>query len=395
MKNLSRGPIAAKTKKPNLAAGTLLCLFACGGAVIHYFAPSSVLPYAFGFIFGYTLQRSGFCFAGCFRDIILIRNANLARALLLNVALTTLGFTLVHFLSGGDPDLSVAGRIVPVGLHTLVGGFLFGFGMVIAGSCVSGCLVRMGEGYLLQWITFLGLLGGSALGAWHYGWWNRVSIQASPFVFFPAVAGWPAGLALQFAIIWLCLRLANLADRRPLGAGKRLSMPDLKAVFNGPKWSYNTGAVVLAITHTLLFLSWKSTWGITTGLTSLAGFLLAKAGLSPLEWEYFRPLAETCRVQFLAHPVLHLGLAMVIGSSFASLSRREFRIRRPKNGKYVFSALLGGLLMGYSSRAVMGCNIGAFVSGTASMSLHGWVFGLALLPGAYLGGKYLVRVLLD
>lgn len=392
MKNLATEPVA---NKPNLKAWTLALLFAGGGTVIYFSVPSNILPYLFGFFFGYILQRSGFCFAGCFRDILLIRNANLTRALLLNVALTTLGFTLVHYLSGGNPDLSTAGRIVPVGLHTLAGGFVFGFGMVIAGSCVSGCLVRMGEGYLLQWITFLGLLGGSALGAWHFGWWNKFSIQAAPTVFLPAVVGWPAGLAIQFAAIYICLKLANLAGGHTQGTGTGLSLPGFKEIFNGPKWSYNTGAVMLAITHTLLFFFWKGTWGITTGLTSLAASLLSGIGLSPLEWEYFRSLAERGCVQYLAHPLFYLAVAMVAGSSFASLSRREFRIRYPKNGKYMFSALLGGLLMGYGSRVVMGCNIGAFLSGTASMSLHGWFFGFALLPGAYLGGKYLVHVLLD
>ena len=116
-------------------------------------------PIVFGFIFGFVIQRSRFCFAACFRDIFLIRNTAQTRAVLLALFINTLGFTLVHFLLDGD--LAAAGHVYPVGLHTMVGGLLFGFGMVIAGSCVSGCLTRIGEGNLMQVVALLGILLGS------------------------------------------------------------------------------------------------------------------------------------------------------------------------------------------------------------------------------------------
>jgi len=59
----------------------------------------------------------------------------------------------------------------------------------------------------------------------------------------------------------------------------------------------------------------------------------------------------------------------------------------------VIGAVAGGLLMGYGARLAMGCNIGALFSGTASLSLHGWVFWLFLIVGAYVGSQILVRYL--
>jgi hypothetical protein len=41
--------------------------------------------------------------------------------------------------------------------------------------------------------------------------------------------------------------------------------------------------------------------------------------------------------------------------------------------------------MGVGGRLSYGCNIGAFISGTASGSLHGLVWLAAALPGAWLG----------
>jgi len=95
----------------------------------------------FGFFFGYIFQRSRFCFASAFRDPFMIRNTALSRAVLLTVLFTTYGFILVQLLKGDA--LSTAGSIYPIGLNTIAGGFIFGFGMVFTGSCVSGCLMRM------------------------------------------------------------------------------------------------------------------------------------------------------------------------------------------------------------------------------------------------------------
>jgi len=56
------------------------------------------------------------------------------------------------------------------------------------------------------------------------------------------------------------------------------------------------------------------------------------------------------------------------------------------------SAIVGGIIMGYGARLAYGCNIGAFFSGVASGSLHGWVWIFCAIPGNWLGIK--IRALL-
>jgi uncharacterized membrane protein YedE/YeeE len=51
------------------------------------------------------------------------------------------------------------------------------------------------------------------------------------------------------------------------------------------------------------------------------------------------------------------------------------------------AAVIGGLLMGYGARLSTGCNIGAFFSGIASASLHGFVWFVFALPGNALGAR--------
>ncbi len=358
---------------------------------------------AFGFIFGYILQRSRFCFAAGFRDVFMIRNTAVSRAILLLILLTSLGFFAVNFLRGGLlPD---SGVIYPLGLHTIAGGLIFGFGMVIAGNCVSGCLMRMGEGYLMQWVTFIGLLLGSALGAWNLSFWGPFSIESSPVIFIPDYLGWPGTIAFYASLIAALYILALWYERGSLKSLRLEALipssliSGLKAsahsIVSGGNWSYTLGAVALALTGTLLFGLWGKPAGITSGLTHLAGWLSCRIIFFPCDWYYFTELIylESRRI-YLEHPQLYFAFAIITGSLFASLLHCEFRIRWPKSAKFILSALVGGTMLGYSSRVAMGCNFGGFWSGASSFSLHAWVFGLFILIGAYLGGKYFMRFLI-
>ena len=59
----------------------------------------------------------------------------------------------------------------------------------------------------------------------------------------------------------------------------------------------------------------------------------------------------------------------------------------------VAAAVIGGLLLGYGARLAFGCNIGAYFSGIASGSLHGWVWFAAALAGNVIGTR--LRPLFD
>lgn len=396
----------AENKRVNEASQSLWALvpLIVAALVISYmrmFNNEASMTATAGFAFGYVMQRSRFCFAAGFRDPFMIRNTALTRVILLLLLLTSLGFAIVHGIKGGLPE---GGIIYPVGIHTAVGGILFGFGLVIAGNCVSGGLMRMGEGYIMQWYTFAGLLIGSALGAWNLGWWGPMFIERAPIIFIPDVFGWALSLATYIAVLSLLYLAAIWYERGSLKQTRQLSLSfsgvlrsvwdSFQAVFSSRNWSYALGAVFLAIINILLFLTWGKPAGITSGLTHLAGWLSCRIGFLPCDWYYFEELIylESRRI-YLEHPFLFLSIFIVIGSFFASLMHNEFKIRKPKSNKFILSALVGGTLLGYSARVAMGCNIGGFWGGISSFSLHGWVFGLFILVGAFIGGKFFMRFL--
>lgn len=134
-----------------------------------------------GVAFGVILQRSRLCFAGAFRDLIMSGDGRLMRAVLLGLAVSTVGFGLLMARFVPDPSFGVlppGAHIQPVGYATIFGGVIFGAGMVLAGGCVSGSLWRMGEGYLNSWVAMAGILGGLWLAS------SRAHVLHAP-------AGWP------------------------------------------------------------------------------------------------------------------------------------------------------------------------------------------------------------
>lgn len=392
MENSERVVVRPKTGSKAMPGIYVLVVFVCGAVLLQHYHAAAIYPYVFGFFFGYIIQRSRFCFAACFRDVFLIRNASVTRAVILSLVVATIGFSVVSLLPG-HPGLESTGRIYPVGLHTVVGGVLFGLGMVIAGSCVSGCLVRIGEGYLMQWGTLAGLLAGSLLGVWHLNRLLLTGISDSFAIFLPRYLGWPAALSLQLLLLGSLFLLTKRID----GVGNVIS-PFRSAVGDKTHWNYGTGGVLLGLANTGLYALWGRPWGITSGMTHLVGWVADRNGLSVTQWQFFAKrtmVVESYDSLFLNHPLIYLSLSMVLGSLFSSLTFREFRIRRPRTRKYYYFAIAGGLMMGYGSRLVLGCNVGAFFSGISSLSLHGWVFAGALFFGAFLGGKVLIRYIIN
>lgn len=157
-----------------------------------------------GLAFGYILQRSRFCFTASMRDPYLTGGTTLTRAVLLAFAITTIGFTAIKYgyFSKGLPVPGMS-YVVPVSLATVAGAFMFGIGMVIAGGCASGTLMRVGEGFMMQILSLVFFIIGSLWGAHDFGWWKYNFISKGKAIFLPDVFGWFGAVVIQLTIIFL------------------------------------------------------------------------------------------------------------------------------------------------------------------------------------------------
>ncbi len=196
---------ARKPKKNQIPLGLILGL-AFIGIGIALATKSAMLGFFWitGISFGFILQRARFCFTASMRDPYLTGSTTLTRAVLIALALTTLGFTAIkygYFAKG----LQIPGMeyVVPISLTTVVGGFMFGLGMVIAGGCASGTLMRVGEGFIMNIISLIFFVIGSLWGAHDFEFWKYHFIAKGKTIFLPDVFGWFGAVLIQLLIIGL------------------------------------------------------------------------------------------------------------------------------------------------------------------------------------------------
>lgn len=194
-----------KPKKNQIPLGVaLVAVVVLIGIALGMKNPTLALFWTTGICFGAILQKGRFCFTASMRDPYLTGGTSITRAVLIAFAITTLGFAAIKYgyAAQGLPVPGM-GYVVPISFATLIGAFIFGVGMVIAGGCASGTLMRVGEGFHMQLISLLFFVIGSLWGAHDFGWWKYNVISKGKAIFLPDVFGWAGAIIVQLAIIGL------------------------------------------------------------------------------------------------------------------------------------------------------------------------------------------------
>jgi uncharacterized membrane protein YedE/YeeE len=207
--SIRRSGRTRKKKKSQIPIGIIAgVVIVILGILLSLKEPRLGLYWFTGMVFGFILQKSRFCFTASLRDPSLTGSTTVTRAVLIAFALTSIGFWAIKY-GAVQQGLPVPGQsfVVPVSLATVIGAFIFGIGMVIAGGCASGTLMRVGEGFTMQILALLFFVIGSLWGAHDFGWWKLNVISNGKAVFMPDVFGWAGALVVQLLII-VCLFVA-------------------------------------------------------------------------------------------------------------------------------------------------------------------------------------------
>lgn len=363
----------------------------------------------FGLAFGFVLQRSRFCFASAFRDLFLLGDARVMKGIIAGLAVATAGFAVLMARlvpKVGFGSLPPGATVLPLGMHTLLGGLLFGVGMVLAGGCTSGSLYRAGEGYVGSMVALVGIMLGLEISSHTWNWWWAVQISSAPLVWLPERLGYLGGTLLTFvgllllflAVSWWEFRTSVLLppkreDGRALTTfGEQLRVFGRTVFVKG--WPVVVGGVALGVLNVFLY-TYRHPWGVVAGLGIWANKMAGAIGLGAGELMGRSSLAgcafEPDSASALGHmPVLNLG---VTGGAFiAATLASEFKLRVPRQPLRYMQSIGGGALMGYGAGLALGCTVGAFFSAIPSLALNGWVFAGALAVGAYVGVKILNRL---
>jgi uncharacterized membrane protein YedE/YeeE len=166
----------------------------------------------FGASFGFVFQRSRLCLVRAFREPFMTGDGEHTRAAAVAIVISMLGFAILKFT-----DLKDKGEwVLPAaGAGALLGGLIFGVGMVLAGGCGSGSIWRVGEGQvklLAAVITFALSASLTRLALTSWGLTSKLGAA----VFMPAWIGWAGAIFLVIVVMaaWAAFATWNEATER-------------------------------------------------------------------------------------------------------------------------------------------------------------------------------------
>lgn len=158
-----------------------------------------------------------------------------------------------------------------------------------------------------------------------------------------------------------------------------------QTILHGP-WAYWIGAIILGVLNILVLIVRHQPWGVTQNIEIWAEWIGTNLGVLSDQGFTFKRLMTSSGT--------YLNLGVLLGAFWATLVASQVRFRPIRDKKFFFSALIGGLLMGYGARIAYGCNVGALLNGIASSSLTGWIYAIAVFLGTWIGSKLLLKFLM-
>jgi uncharacterized membrane protein YedE/YeeE len=381
---LSGGSPALGINGKVAAIATALLL---GGAVILSATISfnQALLYLLGGFLGVTLYHALFGFTSAWRVFISDRRGTGLRAQMIMLAIAVLLFfpALAHGTLFGQP---VRGEYGAVGVGMIFGAFVFGLGMQLGGGCASGTLYTAGGGNTRMLVTLAMFIVGSTIGAQHLPWWSaQPNIGAHPLI---KELGLAPALTLSLLVMAGIYALTLVLERRRHGAlvtGAPTSHHGWRRFLQGP-WPLIWGAVGLALGNfATLYLAGRP-WGITSAFALWGSKIAAAGGLDVASWPYWQGARAASLQESLFRDVTSvMDFGIIAGALLAAAMAGKFHPQWRISTRSLVAAVVGGLLLGYGARLAYGCNIGAYFSGIASGSLHGWVWLVAAFIGNIFG----------
>ena len=173
-----------------------------------FFANSQKLGIAvlFGCAFGLLIAKAQICFTSAFRDIFTTGRNELAIAIVIGMAVSTIG--VFSYIMIGTPA-----KIMWAGPNAILGGLLFGFGIVLAGGCECGWMYRAVEGQVHFWIVGIGNVIGATFLAFT---WDSFSISLAtswPKINLLESFGSYGGLFMNYILLFLLFLLILKLER--------------------------------------------------------------------------------------------------------------------------------------------------------------------------------------
>lgn len=341
------------------------------------------LLFAIGLAMGVALYHGAFGFTDAYRKLLSERDMTGVAAQMVMLIAAMLLFAPV-LVQGSAFGHGVSAAVAPVGVAVGFGAFLFGIGMQLGSGCASGVLYTAGGGNVRALLVLVFFCLGAFWGSLDLGWWQQLPQTGGTSL--ARTFGWEIALPLQIgalALVFLSLRLTGWV-LRPINQWQ--DGFSLTALLRGP-WPLILSALLLALLNWATLLVAGHAWSITWAFSLWAAKTAVLFGWDPASsgfWSGGFQQAALAR-SVLSDTTSIMNIAILLGAMLAAALAGSYYKPLPRGHRPLLAAILAGLLMGYGARLSYGCNIGAFFSGIASTSLHGWLWIACALPGNWLG----------
>ncbi len=331
---------------------------------------------------GYVLQRGRFCLNSAFRDIIFIQDLTLFRAYLLSLVIAIIGsnliedFGLLKVVDGttGALATTVLMRQTFVPVANILGGFLFGLGIVLAGGCASGVVYRVGEGQLSALAAVVGFFFGAVMTAdgllspindYLKSFRMEINGTTSPAIW-DLFGGGEIVKWITIAVFCAAILIFVLKGR-----------PEFKSKSKG----FASGVTGVAIGLLTIVAWWVSSYfgGAPRGM-SVSG---------PVRELFYALLTKSTHSSFPEYSFLGIFrgswgmffiLAVPFGAVLSAASLKEFKWKIPPASEFL-TVLFGSVLMGIGAVIAGGCNLGHGITGMSTMALSSLVAIISIILG--------------
>jgi len=347
------------------------------------------------------MHRSDYCLAGMFRDLFLFKRTFMLRTLVLLVASSMILFEAARQI-GVLPLYPFPLLYAPTPAN-IIGGMLFGLGMVLAGGCVVGTLYKMGAGSVLSTVTFAGLILGSLFYAEIHPLWAAF-IKSTTFfagrITLPQILGVP-----PFALVLPVAALGVFMVLRWKNEGKMVRQSAADGYLQ--PWK---AALFLSVIGLASYVLIGMPLGITSSYAKLSGYIsgiffmdhiASLPYYQAIPLKYVHPLTNTYlqggggpRFDAISAIQFPLVAGIILGSASSAAALREFHLYYKLPLKQYASAFSGGIIMGLASRMAPTCNVWHLMGGLPILAASSMLFLGGLLPGAWLGSKMMVHMVL-
>jgi uncharacterized membrane protein YedE/YeeE len=289
--------------------------------------------------------------------------------------------------------------VLPMGVTTALGAVLFGIGMQLGGGCASGTLFTTGGGSTRMVIVLAFFIAGSVWATAHIpSFWAQVpDLTGIPNIRGTSLITLFGPLGAIVALMAFCaavLGISVVAEKRAHGSVEALR--PTTSLLRG-QWSLLAGAAGLAVVGIGCFLIFARPWGVTAGFALWGAQLLDLAGVPVTDWDYWAVSWRTAQIEAgpFANRTSLMNFGIIAGAMAAAALAGKYHPATALSRRDVITAVIGGLLMGYGARLSYGCNIGAYLGGIVSGSLHGWWWLVWGFAGSLIGTRLRAALEMD